>query len=660
MAPSHSRQFLAWSLPTIAVILSYLWYKKKRIGAKSDPGELSAAEELKATENGDKEKQSQSQLEDQVDEALKTPQKLFNRSLSGVETSPIDIVVPKQLRSKSKSNPVIISDEDLDVEIEKVRSMKSNGNLSRQNSTPTKSGTPSPVQEKQPSPVIESFSPVKQSVVQSPIKIRSPAKEAPIVFQKVTHPQQLKQLQQQQQPTQTNKQRKSKKGKKQLKAAAAAAAMAQKDIAVVEEKLANMQIGNKENTAPPKNGTTTRQRTDSQRRSSERDSANHSPADVMLASPSLSSISDNHSEKSTDSGKGGSDPATPPPAHHGDLNAVSTVSNGGAAAVVASSQRTIYEFLIPQPLVGKLIGRNGFFVAQIREQTKAHIVARNHPSNRKVKLCTIEGTQDEIEKALKMVRDKFPLKRFPEMTLEQVNVIQQLPQQPLPLFPDHLYLKLIEGINNDTILSCMVAPDHLFLQQPMHPTFPNLNLLVSFMNQVYAEEGLPTLPNPIPLNTVCVAYSVNSWYRAVTLSTDEESQTTYVKFLDYGGYAYVENSNLRQIRGDFMLLPFQAAECLLANIKPAGGDQWSEGAYELVAEVTKGALIYTQIIDYAEEGLPLVFCYIVSRNQVIFLNQLLVDEGHAEWLSVPYGEVQADECTSTNLQPLEGAAGITA
>lgn len=95
----------------------------------------------------------------------------IRRSLSGVETSPIDIVVPKQLRSKSKSNPVIISDEDLDVEIEKVRSMISNGNLSRQNSIPTKSGTPSPVQEKQPSPVIESFSPVKQSVVQSPIKV---------------------------------------------------------------------------------------------------------------------------------------------------------------------------------------------------------------------------------------------------------------------------------------------------------------------------------------------------------------------------------------------------------------------------------------------------------------------------------------------------------
>lgn len=57
----------------------------------------------------------------------------------------------------------------------------------------------------------------------------------------------------------------------------------------------------------------------------------------------------------------------------------------------------------------------------------------------------------------------------------------------------------------------------------------------------------------------------------MVLSSNTETNTSYVSFLDYGGYAYVENNNLRQIRGDFMLLPFQAAECLLANIRPAGG-----------------------------------------------------------------------------------------
>lgn len=72
-------------------------------------------------------------------------------------------------------------------------------------------------------------------------------------------------------------------------------------------------------------------------------------------------------------------------------------------------------------------------------------------------------------------------------------------------------------------------------------------------------------------NTVCVAHSVGAWYRAMILSTDEETDMSYIKFLDYGGYAYVENSKLRQIRGDFLLLPFQAAECYLSDIRPIGG-----------------------------------------------------------------------------------------
>lgn len=72
-------------------------------------------------------------------------------------------------------------------------------------------------------------------------------------------------------------------------------------------------------------------------------------------------------------------------------------------------------------------------------------------------------------------------------------------------------------------------------------------------------------------NSICVAHSVGLWYRAMVLSTDDEADRSYVKFLDYGGYAYVENSMLRQIRADFLMLPFQAAECYLADIKPAGG-----------------------------------------------------------------------------------------
>lgn len=80
------------------------------------------------------------------------------------------------------------------------------------------------------------------------------------------------------------------------------AEMAQKDIAVVEDKLTSLKINNNNKETPKKrehrNSTGKKEHDELQRQSSERDSANHSPADVMLASPSLSSISDNHSEVS--------------------------------------------------------------------------------------------------------------------------------------------------------------------------------------------------------------------------------------------------------------------------------------------------------------------------------------------------------------------------
>lgn len=116
----------------------------------------------------------------------------------------------------------------------------------------------------------------------------------------------------------------------------------------------------------------------------------------------------------------------------------------------------------------------------------------------------------------------------------------------------------------------MVAPNHFFLQQPTHPTFPNLHVLTNYMNICYSNTDTPLLPNPIVENTICAAQSEGDWYRAMVLSTDAETTTSHVIFLDYGGYNYIENSNIRQIRGDFLLLPFQAAECILANIRPTG------------------------------------------------------------------------------------------
>lgn len=368
----------------------------------------------------------------------------------------------------------------------------------------------------------------------------------------------------------------------------------------------------------------------------DRDSANHSPVDTMLpASPSLSSVSDNQSD--SDSGKGGSDVATPPPAQQ-QQHEQDDIETSGAASKTAgdlsSADNSVYEFVIAQQLVGRLIGRHGAFVHHIREKTNARILIKRHPdTGSKLKVCAIEGTPSEVDAALAMIRDKFPTKRYPELSLERVSFV--------PIVPDCMHLRLVEGVNNDTIVSCVVTPMHLFLQQPTHPTFPSLNVLTDYMNACYSESNKappPQLPEPVLPGTICAAHSAGAWYRSSVISVnDEEAGTAYIQFLDYGGYATVPCTALRQIRGDFLLLPFQAAECLLANVSPIDSeDGWSQEAYDAVVELTRGAVVFTQVVDYLEEdgATPLVHIYVrTASNQrgVSLLNRELVDRGYARW-----------------------------
>lgn len=249
----------------------------------------------------------------------------------------------------------------------------------------------------------------------------------------------------------------------------------------------------------------------SEQQTTERDSANHSPVDVMLASPSISSCSDAQSEGSSDSGKGCSDVATPP---------LRTPASGSSLSGDASVP-SVYEFVVPQYLVGRLIGRHGCFVHEIKKNTNASIFIKRHPDTRKLKICAVEGTHTDIESALEMIREKFPENRYPDVTLEQVCFVPPVPT--FPLIPESLQLRLVEGVTNDVILSSLISPSHFFLQQPTHPSFLALSQLNACMNICYSEPLAPPLPTPIQVSSICVAPAVGGWYRAQVVVVDEET-----------------------------------------------------------------------------------------------------------------------------------------
>lgn len=89
---------------------------------------------------------------------------------------------------------------------------------------------------------------------------------------------------------------------------------------------------------------------------------------------------------SSDSGKGCSDVASPP-----SRTPLGGSSLAGDAENDADVRYAMYEFLLPQNLVGRLIGPRGCFVQEIRSKTNATVQVKEHPKLLKQKICVVEG-----------------------------------------------------------------------------------------------------------------------------------------------------------------------------------------------------------------------------------------------------------------------------
>uniref|UniRef100_U5EQ12 Putative a-kinase anchor protein 1 n=1 Tax=Corethrella appendiculata TaxID=1370023 RepID=U5EQ12_9DIPT len=330
-----------------------------------------------------------------------------------------------------------------------------------------------------------------------------------------------------------------------------------------------------------------------------------------VSSPPLSECSSMHSG---DSGKGSSPPHSVGAPHSVNAPLIS------------------YDFIIPSYLIGKLLGKKVSFAKHIKAKSGANILIKSN-FTKKSKICSIEGTQVEIDAAIAIIRKRLPIKRYPEVTLERVCVEQNKNIVPLPVIDTScLNLNLIEGINNDVVISAIINGGHIFVQQPLHPSFPSLNILQNCMNLSYSNIETPVLPD-IVLDSVCTAPIQNNWYRVQIISSDNDTKTCLVKYLDFGGYTNVSSKDLRQIRTDFMSIPFQSTECILSNVKPLNDSTWSAEAADILHNLTSGLILQAQVAGYSVDGIPEIYLYAtVAKDNVIFINQELVARGLAEWV----------------------------
>lgn len=307
--------------------------------------------------------------------------------------------------------------------------------------------------------------------------------------------------------------------------------------------------------------------------SNEEQSATETPTRALpVSSPPLSLCSNksNQSHDSEDSGKGSSPP--------------NSVGGPTLSSIVS------YDFELAQSHVGCVLGKGGAFVSKLKTECGVIVSIKRHPlKQKKFKLCALQGTQSQIDKALEMIKRKLPprteMKRF-EFDMDSVTIPLMSNIDPSLLQVSYssgftfnsylnfalvssLQLHLIDGINNDVIISTVINGGHLFLQQSLHPSYPSLNLLQNFMNQSYSSFESPLLPD-YKIDTICVGHIDGHWYRLQIVEHIPEDNSCMAKYLDFGGYCNIQTNDLRQIRTDFMTTPFQAIECFLSDIKPKG------------------------------------------------------------------------------------------
>uniref|UniRef100_A0A8R1I621 Tudor domain-containing protein n=1 Tax=Caenorhabditis japonica TaxID=281687 RepID=A0A8R1I621_CAEJA len=300
----------------------------------------------------------------------------------------------------------------------------------------------------------------------------------------------------------------------------------------------------------------------------------------------------------------------------------------------------MYEFEIPNSLVGLIIGVKGKTIKELSTRTNVRMLIRQHHATDKVKthqICQVRGKRDEINHCLQMLRRRFPPARFPELNLQPVvppvmpnNNFDMLSTQPT-------WLTLPEEIKCEVAVSSIISPSHFFIQQPTHPSFASLRHLDMYMGSLYGEHSnLPELPIPCQNGLLCAASVGNSWFRAVTVQYFEDSDEVFVKFVDYGGYSKMARQDLRQIRTDLMSLPFQSTEVMLAHVRPVDGtNNWSDAALQKFREFCTGKVIISKLVGWSiDTRIPMVELYVIKKdadgeNYEVRFDQILMEEGYA-------------------------------
>merc|ERR1712004_836589 len=141
------------------------------------------------------------------------------------------------------------------------------------------------------------------------------------------------------------------------------------------------------------------------------------------------------------------------------------------------------------------------------------------------------------------------------------------------------------------------------------------------MGTTFSMEPAKDLLRPIAQGSVLGVFSDDKWYRCQVVSYNSKQDTCDVKFVDHGGYTTVPASHLRQLKSDFLRLPFQAIEVYLAHVNPST----CETQTDITAEILFHANVSIRLLGQADDGVPMIQAYYYDGDYINIFTQEIIN-----------------------------------
>ncbi|MFT7804212.1 tudor and KH domain-containing protein-like [Arapaima gigas] len=224
---------------------------------------------------------------------------------------------------------------------------------------------------------------------------------------------------------------------------------------------------------------------------------------------------------------------------------------------------------------------------------------------------------------------------FPNAQQSKEEADEVSPQESISKFESNPDLSFQPDEHLEVYVSAFANPQHFWIQvlgvRSLH-----LDKLTAEMGRFY-DNGTSTeqkVEKVVVGDIVAAPYRDHgTWNRARVLSV-LQSGLVDLYYVDYGDNDELPPESLRRMRSDFLSLPFQAIECSLAGVCPAG-ESWTEAALDDFDRLTYCAQwkpLLAKLCSYSHSGLsswPSVQLFDNSHGKCLDLGEELIRLGHA-------------------------------